>query len=967
MPRLLLIVSFLCLNYGLCSAQYFQQDIKYDITASYDKGSHTLTGNTAVRYTNNAPAALDTIYLHLWANAFKSQSSPYAEQQLKLGNTQYYFAKESQMGGYQDITVLVDGKPAELKYGDSEDVAYVLPSTPLPAGGTASIEVAYTLRMPYLFDRLGRDSRSLQLVHWYPSVAVYDAEGWHPMPYLAMGEHYPSVADYKVNLSLPYEHSISTGPIDGSSAVTGITDFAVVATDVGEVLTDSYGDYTVSLLHYDNEVMQSQGLAIAKDVIDYMEATVGPYPHSSLAISEQWGPSGMEYGALVTVSGDSEEQLRYLIAHEVIHQWFYSGVVTDQRRYAWMDEGFTTYYQRRYYAARGYEDHYASQLPPIHGKQNGTLIQQYLAEMQAKRKFDQPLCTHVHDVSTINYGFNNYEVAARWLSHLEQSVGRLAFDQAIAAYFAKWTGKHPQPADLQQQLAAALGQEATGWFFEAMGCGPITTDYKISRSGDQVLIRNQSNLVPPYELSITMQDGTTLTKWLPPSAEQTITLSPTQSDDDHTISIGGPLTDIKQIKIGPDDGLLDHHRSNNSIGSKPIKLVPVAGLDDDDYSELYALPLVNYNTSDGVTAGAVLYNTSIAASKWKWLVAPQYGFQSGRLVGQAWTSYDHYLDSDRFRKLYFRLGLKSYGEQYIESVDQSLQYVKIDPSASVHFRHAADSHVYSKLTLKGIFITNEEFDFAELALDSDWSAIQQLRYERYDFDELSPSDIIATLEHQSYINSFDVAHRYVKLTAAYRKSWLYSPEKKVSFRLWGSYFLTNSQRGSSSYDRELTRGSAALIHQGYNDYAYEEAFYNRYNQDVGLWGRQVSNVGGGFKVPLGSQYNVGLSNDLALALNFEADIPIRTPKFLPLGVFLDLGHYREKMLGTDQNTGRTLYSGGLALNYGEGLFSIYIPLVQSAAIGDIYAAEGTNLLGRISFRLDLNRFNPWEIAEDYNF
>ena len=965
-------IVLLILLCGWChiTAQYQQQDIKYDIKADYDAAAHTVKGTVVVTYTNEVAESLDRVYLHLWANAYSSKSSDYSKQQLKLGNTAYYFAKESHMGGYDGITANIEGQAAKLIYTDTREVAYIELMQPLAKGDAVTLELAYTLRMPYLYDRLGWDERSVQLVHWYPSIAVYDNEGWHTMPYLAMGEHYPTVADYRVRLSLPHEHVVSTGPIDGSAVTSGITDFAIVASDGAELSHSSHNDYDLSMLHYDNEHLADEGLAIAADVIDYMESQVGKYPHKSLAIAEQSGRSGMEYGALVTVSAASAEEARYLIAHEVIHQWFYGGVVTDQRQHAWMDEGFTTYYQRRYYEARGYEDHYSSMLPQLHGKANSTPIQQYLAEMQAKRQWAQPMCTHIHNVSTINYGFNNYEVAARWLSHLEQNVGQELMDDAVQQYVKQWSGKHPQPADLQQVFVEAIGELETEWFFEAMGCATATTDYAVRRLAEgKVQVTNTSKLLPPYLLQVHLQDGSIVNRWMPPTDSTVVDLADASRDyaggdqESKTVS----TADITRIKLGPDDGLLDHNRNNNIIGKKPIKIVPGIGLDDDDYTELYVLPLLNYNTTDGVTAGGILYNTSVAANNWKWLMAPQYGFRSGKLVGHAWTTYDHYLDHNRYRKLVYRLGVKSYGQQYIESISQPLQYLKIDPSVSLHFQHKADSHVYSKLTYRALAISNEQYDFGAERTTDAWSYIQQLRYERFDFDGLSPSDVNVTLEYQPYTNSFGTAEQYLKLTAAYKKSWLYSPTKKISFRLWGSYFLVNSQRNSTSYDRRIARGATALIHQGYNDYTYEETFFNRNNQNVGLWGRQVSYAGGGFKVPLGSQYSIGQSNDLALALNFEADIPGRLPKVLPLAVFLDVGYHRTYSPAAEQLEGTALYSGGLALNYGEGLFSIYIPLVHSSIIGDVYSTEGVGLLGRVSFRFDLNRFNPWEIAEDYNF
>lgn len=82
---------------------------------------------------------------------------------------------------------------------------------------------------------------------------------------------------------------------------------------------------------------------------------------------------------------------------------------------------------------------------------------------------------------------------------------------------------------------------------------------------------------------------------------------------------------------------------------------------------------------------------------------------------------------------------------------------------------------------------------------------------------------------------------------------------------------------------------------------------------------------------------------------------------------MDIGYYTSKETAEAKLEGKSFYSGGVMLEFGEGLFSIYLPLVNSTAINDIYNTEGIGILGKVSFNLDLIKFNPWDIAEDYSF
>lgn len=619
-----------------------------------------------------------------------------------------------------------------------------------------------------------------------------------------------------------------------------------------------------------------------------------------------------------------------------------------------MDEGLTTYYQQRYYREAFDKDHYENVLPNILGKRRKIPIGQQLAMTQAHRHFDQPLCSHIDHVSVLNYGLNAYEVPARWYSHIEAHLGTEVFDRAMQSYVQQWGGRHPGAADLQHTLELVGGKELD-WFFVDVVNKDWSVDYAIYKAkGGTIVVENRGATTAPYTVTLTDADGMEHTNWY----------------DGHA---GNKVLDTKGVaakagSLGPAVGLVDRNRSNNSTKRKKLSIVPGIGIDDADVHEVYALPLLNYNTSDGLTLGAALYNSTLSPRRWKYLVAPQYGFKSGQLVGQAWTSYDHYLESPTFRKLYFRLGFKSFSDQYVdtETLQQPLRYIKVDPSVSLHFRHAADSHKYSKLTVKAILLQNEVLLGGDGTTEYSGSNIYQLRYESFNFYEMAPSDLMVTMEYQGYTGLDDSPQSYLKLSAIYKKAWAYQDQKQIRFRAFGSYFLANSRRMSTSYDRALTRGSLALMHQGFNDYIYEEPFFNRYNQGAAL-DNQLGNYGGGFKTALGDGYDIGQSNDLALSLSTEVDLPVKLPAYLPISLYFDVGYHTSRLAGGEGLTGNTLYSGGLAFNYGEGLFSFYVPLVNSSAISDIYSGDDIGLLGRITFRVDINRFNPWEIIEDYNY
>lgn len=959
------------------NAQYFQQDVVFDINASLDS-NHTIIATTDITYTNNSLNEIDTFFIHLWANAFSDKLSAFSEQSIRTGNLDFYFASDTELGGYRDLSIGVGSKKMTLySWENNKDVVYfMLPKTLFP-GESVTINTSYELNLPRNFSRMGWKTYDDYLMYWYPTPAVYDQSGWHPMPYLGFGEFYTEIADYNINLKTTEENIISSVPYTKgiketyNFAGSDIIDFAIIVSKnktVHKHLMDGKeGEIELSVMTKYPKRDSSISVYV-KEALSYLENNIGPFPYKSISIIDKGvtANSGMEYPGLITVSGLDNEvsMLRYYVVHELLHQYFYSALAFNQRDYAWLDEGLTTYYQQRYYKEiLGYDQHSIKNKILMHEGQSPFL--QHLATGQACRHYHAPISMDVNDIDPVNYGLNAYEVPARMYAYLASYIGVDVFDEAMKKFYLEWKEKHPQPNDLSIALEFYTDKDLS-WFFEELIAKDWSYDYKIENlEGGNLTVKHVSGSAPPYHIVLRSKEGDLKTMWV-----EGHTGTKTFEDVRTTNDNGGDKKINWSSAIIDEEGIsLDINRNNNSIGIKrPIKFVPLAKVDDGRYRELYFTPTFSYNTSDGGQVGLALYNSTFPSKKLKWAISPAYGFTSGKPIGETWLSYDQYLKSDKYRKIQYKLNAKSYSFRYSEGLDEALRYTRISPHISLHFQHDTKAHKYSKLYLKPIFLNQEYFDFKEedVFIKSRNSALFRLGYEYYNFWNLGPSNLNVFVEYQPYTNIIGEKHSYSKINAEYNKSFKFKPYQSIDFRLWGSYFITNTQRESANYDGGIVKGSSALIYQGFNDYAYDDYFFNRANQEVRL-DNQISYGGGGFKTPLGSQYNIGQTNDLAFALNVESDLPIKMPRFFPLRLFLDIGYYTSKSTAEQSLNGQTIYSGGALLEFGEGVVSVYLPLFNSQAINEIYDSEGAGLLGKISFKLDLNKFNPWDIAEDYSF
>ena len=89
----LIILSLLLLS-AITNGQdqkYFQQNANYIIDITLDPKSYTYYGTEQIVYTNNSPDQLDFIWLHLYPNAYKDETTPFAKQQESERDRKFHF------------------------------------------------------------------------------------------------------------------------------------------------------------------------------------------------------------------------------------------------------------------------------------------------------------------------------------------------------------------------------------------------------------------------------------------------------------------------------------------------------------------------------------------------------------------------------------------------------------------------------------------------------------------------------------------------------------------------------------------------------------------------------------------------------------------------------------------------------------------------------------------------------------
>lgn len=1005
------------------SPDYWQQRVDYRIEASLDDSLHLLSGHIDIHYHNNSPDTLREIWMHLWANAFSKPETAFGRQKLRSGDTRFYFATPEQRGGYSDLDFKVNALPAtwQLEKEDPDIARLTLPE-PLPPGQSVHISTPFTLKIPDSFSRLGHVGTSYQMTQWYPKPAVYDRKGWHPMPYLDMGEFYSEFGDFDVRITLPENYVVgATGVLQNEHErqwllekdrqtrrylekgfPTG-TDFPpsakrfktlhYVAKDVhdfawfadkrfhvlrGEVTLPS-GRSVETWTMFTNEQanLWSRSLDFINRAVLAYSKWVGeyPWPQATAVQSALSAGAGMEY-PMITVIGraSSVKDLDQVIAHEVGHNWFYGILATNERDHAWMDEGINSFYEYRY-TVENWGDRVVEVLPAFLARSSDADLYEMAYLYQARRKRDQAPETTSDAFSPINYGLASYIKTGSALRHLEGYLGRRAFDQAMQTYYRRWQFRHPYPEDLLAVLEESTGK-SLGWLFDGYLASNAPFDYAITNARNdqehwELTLCNRGEIAGPVPVVGLRPDGAD-TVWYEgfKGCQQ----------------VSFPAGNFEQFIIDPAHVTLDIYRKNNHY--RPHKLLPrmeplklrLAGvLEDSRYTTLNFFPLLGANAYDGAMFGLLYHNGMIPARHFNIRLAGFYGRRSGYTPYMASVEYRHFPKNGKWQELALGVSTKSFSKNFLDNlrtVDGTTsvyqQYRRLMPYLRAEWKRSPTSTLSQTFLLRSLAIANENIRFEQdstgahftgSTFETQW--IHELAWSLGNERALNPWRLTVSVEQSQFDDSFGQRQHYVRTSLEWLSAYTYDQNRKLNFRLFVGAFAYNSLRnrgfiGPSAFN---------LTAQGFNDYHYDEFFFGR-SKFEGLLSQQISQREGGMKVALGSTFSEGRSNDFIVAINLWSDLPQDLPGKLPIRPYFDIGYYSDKRpISAGLNFADQLWwQGGFSLGNRQGTLALYFPVVSSRNVNDLYDGSGRNTFWkRIVFTLDLRVLNPWHLVENLRF
>ncbi|MBK8670925.1 MAG: hypothetical protein IPN89_16345 [Saprospiraceae bacterium] len=926
------------------------QHVSYNITLNLDTISRSVKVTSEITLPKMTSIPTDTIWFFLRANAMSNTSNAFTDDQLKMNRTEYYFRNQLSLAEIDSLTVTSNDKDIPFVFKDEKrEIIGIISDGNLP------ITFNYTLRLPKLIDGLGIRNGNYFLRHFYPVLALYEDNHWTFEPYKQSVNTYDHLAKFVVKMNpLPGWNIYSNGQTGKAGIVAEeLSDLTIilininVKVDSGSFLSgNNIVPYTFVYLNSKTPDMAAIGKSLQQASTN-LTGQLGKYPYKKLTIiwSDKCSECFMSEGiALINFDTDDDLPERKLFK-SLSDVWVRGMFRIKGQKYPWLESGISKYYA----------DEIGSELSEtgIREIEEFAFHDNRKLQVSAERGNTFPLNISNNKWSVFDIFFNAKTKGPAFFQYTGIMLGKDVLNRTLQELASKIDFLSPEK--LISALEKNAGKDVSflpKYISTDLASAYVIKDVVGSADGMKVSIQNKSELSLPFML----------------------TLRDNKQDTTHRYFVDG-FTGVKDVNI-PDmeiltidlvsvdlEGVLqDSKRSDNhyyphkSLKHGPLRIKSIFSEGNSLYKELKVIAFPLYNNNDGLMAGATFTNSNFKNPKnLSFAITPAYSFVNKKLLGQAWVRYDHLLKLKAFRKISLHGGIKSWDMNRNKKLDYSLRYVRFDPAVTIHFRQNCVTESRKELTMKA-FVINEEFAEFESAnvlkgIKNKASLIFRLEYNFNRKSALSSTGFRVSTEQQSY----DGEH-YIKLSNELKQRIQYAHKKNLYFRVFAAGFIVNTQRQSPSYQNVFTKGSIALIHQGFNDYTYDEYFFSRQNQN-GLYDDQTSLInGGGFKTPAGSAYSIGMSNNFAASLNFSADFPIK-PKWLPLRLYFDLGTY--STYSNDKFNNNVIYNGGLSLNIND-IFSLNCPLFYSAELGNIYKGQHRNFISRLSFSFNLHKLSFWE-------
>ena len=532
----LLFYLFFSLPFVLLSQSNWQQNADYEMNVDIDVESYRFNGSQEILYTNNSPDTISKVYYHLYFNAFKPGSqmdvrslnisdpdSRVKDRISKLG--------KNEEGDLSVFELKQDGKP--VFFEQQETVLLARLNKVLLPGKKTKLTLLFEGVVPKQIRRSGRNNKdgvALSMTQWYPKLAEYDFEGWHPNPYIAR-EFHGVWGDYSVKITIDKNYILGgTGYLQNSTEIgygyhpknktidhsekekltwhffaPSVHDFTWAADpDFVHDVVKGPNDVDLHFLYKTNQENWRKLQPHSVGLMKYFNENIGEYPWKQYSII-QGGDGGMEYAMSTLITGGEQySRLLGTTSHEMAHAWFQHILANNEAKHPWMDEGFASYIDVLA------ENSVLGKTPKNPFKRSYDSYRRL-----ANSGVEQPQTTHSDRYNyNFAYSVSAYSKGSVFLAQLGYIVGPKTLKKILKRYFNEFKFKHPSPNDFKR-VAEKVSDLELEWYLNDWTRTAEKIDYAITYTKGNAVLERKGLIPMPIELVVTFKDETKKHYYIP--------------------------------------------------------------------------------------------------------------------------------------------------------------------------------------------------------------------------------------------------------------------------------------------------------------------------------------------------------------------------------------------------------------------------------------------------------------------
>lgn len=959
----LLILIAVAASPAISQAPYWQQEVHYTIDVSLNDQEHTLEGFLKLRYINHSPDTLRFIWFHLWPNAFKNDRTAFSEQALENGKTDFYFSPREKRGYINRLDFRVANNTVKTEdHPQHIDIIKVILPAPLPPNQETEITTPFHVQLPANFSRGGHTKHSYQITQWYPKPAVYDRNGWHPMPYLDQGEFYSEFGSFDVRISVPDQYVVAaTGELQNEAEKEWLKN-----RETANVKRQTEAS--------DRLRLKAAATGYKKTVTRKPPATRKP---TATAKTSKGKPGSSKIvAAKKTVERPAQTFKTLQYKQDKIHDfaWFADSNFIVKQDTIKLASGRVVQAMSFYHSANseGWKNSVQYVKDAVHFRSN--LIGEYpynvVSVVEAKMGFEggmeYPTITSLSpgmDAKQLD-GTIEHEVGHNWFYGILASNEREHpwLDEGVNSYYdGRYKELKYAKSTLVPWVQRKLPDNGSELVIDALAKikkdQPITThsadftflNYAVmSYSKTAVLLQHLEAAMGRERFDSCMKAYYQQWQFKHPSPQ----------DFKQHFTVG----DGKAVQAFF-DSLQQKGGINQDARFKKLRPAFMFSLNDyDSVTHINWMPVAGYNVYDKLMIGLALHNYTMPAHKLQFFLAPMYATGSKEVVGLGRIGYTW-----RPNNVFDKIDLSVSGARFStrEGIDSNGNKVyagfhKIAPALRFTFNNNNPrSSIEKWLEWRSFLIWENNFRYVLNSEDGEFYPtkgktthryLNQLSFNITDYRALYPYDLqLQVQQGEGFYRASATGHYFFN----------YANSGGLQMRVFAAKFGYIGEKTALKQARLSIYQPKLTAVRGYEDYTYSNYFIGR-NEPDGFSSQQIMMRDGGLKLRTDLFQGLqGRSDNWIASMNLNTTLPKGLfPIPLPIKIFLDAGTYADAWK-KDAATSRFLYVAGLQLTLFKDLVHVYAPVLYSREFRDNLKTvpEENTFFKKISFSIDVHRFN----------